>query len=73
MTDHAKESMEKRNFNAQDVLHIIKRGQIKEISYNETFENWQIEIHGEDLEGDELTLQVGLDIDEKAIILITGY
>lgn len=72
-SSHARESMKERSFYMLDVQNVIEHGKIRTVSFDETFSNYKIEIRGNDLEGDKLTFQLGLDIENESIILITGY
>jgi len=65
--------MAERNFGIPDVVNVIHRGEIISVSYDPGHANWKVEMEGKDLEGEELTVQVALDPEEKIIILITGH
>lgn len=73
ITIHAWKSMRERNFNSDDARYVIKTGEIQCVSYDDDFENWKIEIEGEDIGGHGLTVQVSLDTNEQRISLITGH
>ena len=73
IADHAQRRMRKRRFGTQDARYVMASGEIKSMSYQDDFGDWKIEIVGEDLDGYELTLLVGLDLDESRVSLITGF
>lgn len=37
-----------------DVLNVLKRGEVTEIGYNEERESWKCKVVGPDIEGDDL-------------------
>lgn len=73
LTKHSRERMAEKNFSHDDIKHVILHGVINTIRFDEDYGDWEIEIEGVDLDGAGLTLQLGLDIQEKKIVLITGH
>ena len=50
------ESMPKRGVSAQDVLHVLERGQIvKAAEWDVQHRNWKYRVDGMDVDGDDLT------------------
>ena len=50
-----KESMPNRDVTHQDVLHLLKNGEVKAIGeWDEQYQNWRYKVEGEDLSKEEL-------------------
>jgi hypothetical protein len=72
-TKHARQQMAQRRFDILDARNVIRYGEIRDIAYNEEHENHQVEIAGEDIDGDGFALVLALEIEEGLTIIITGF
>jgi hypothetical protein len=70
---HAGKQMAQRRFDILDARNVIRHGEIKDIAYNEEHENHQVEIVGEDIEGEGLVLELALEFEESLTVIITGF
>ncbi len=72
ISNHCRAQMEKRNVIMDDILHVLMWGNIKKIEKNTKHNNWKIEVEGQDLDDDQLTVQAAVNEDERTIV-ITVY
>lgn len=72
ISNHCRAQMQKRNVTTDDILHILMWGNIKKIEENTKHNNWKIEVEGQDLDDDQLTVQAAVNEDERTIV-ITVY
>ena len=70
---HAHEQARKRNFNRRDVEHVLRTGQIGKISWDTRFRNYKYQMSGTDLDGEDLTVVIALDLERAKIRIITGF
>lgn len=50
-----KESMANRDVTHQDVLHLLKNGEVRSLAeWDEQYQNWKYKVEGEDLSKEEL-------------------
>ena len=71
---HFKKRIEQRRISISDVLHSIDTGRIsKPPEWNDEHKEYNYFITGKDIEGEELTLKIGISDDEETTILITPY
>ena len=72
LKNHAKERMDERSFNIQDIIHVIKNGKIsRKPVWNEKHQNYRYYIKGEDFNGSELEVVIAFN-DKNQIIIISG-
>jgi hypothetical protein len=69
----ARRRMVERRFDILDARNVIRYGEIRDIAYNEEHENHQVEIVGEDIDGEGLALELALELEESLTIIITGF
>jgi len=72
ISKHCSAQMEKRNVTTDDILNVLIWGKIIEIEKNTQHDNWEIEVEGQDFDGDQLTVHAAANEDERTII-ITVY
>jgi len=72
-TKHCLGRMKRRGFDFDDVANVIRRGEILTVAYDSQHQNFKLAVAGEDLDGIELTLELGLEIEESLTIVITGF
>ena len=72
-SDHVKEQMKKRGYEAQDVEYILTNGNITKKDFSEEHQNWEYRIEGTDLDGDEgKIITAVIAINRLIIITVLG-
>lgn len=72
-SDHVKEQMKKRGYEAQDVEYILTNGNITKKDFSEEHQNWEYRIEGTDLDGDEgKIITAVITINRLIIITVLG-
>ena len=72
LSNHCRAQMQKRKVTTDDILHVLMCGNINKVEENPEYNNWQVEIEGQDLDDDQLTVQAAINENERTII-ITVY
>lgn len=70
---HCQESMDKRSVNSDDFLRVLIWGNVLSVKKNNKTGHWKCEINGQDVDGDNLTLQVAIDEAGQRVICVTVY
>ena len=71
---HADQRGIERRFSRQDIEYVLKTGVVAdEPIWNESFENWKCRLTGMDIDGDELTIIIALDLSRAHIRVITAF
>lgn len=68
---HCRDRMADRDVTMNDIRYVIQWGSVVSVEWSPEYENWKCEIHGKDIEGDELTLIAA--ILENGVMCITVY
>lgn len=74
-TNHFWDQAFLRNYTIQDAINVLRRGQVSSEApeWNEKVGRWAYRVHGPDLEGDVLTVVVGIGPDRTWIWLVTAF
>jgi hypothetical protein len=74
-TEHFRSQEYLRNYTIQDALNVLRYGQVSSDApeWNEKAGRWGYRIHGPDLEGDVLTVVVGIGADRSRVWLVTAF
>lgn len=72
ISQHAKGRMAERGFLMQDVLHILKTGDLTRQELHEPSNSWRHTIQGNDLDGDSGTV-VTVIIHQARLVVVTVY
>jgi Domain of unknown function (DUF4258) len=72
-SNHCRNSMDDRNVNSDDFLRVLMWGQVQSVKKNNKTGHWKCEVNGNDVDGDNLTLQVAIDEDGGRVICVTVY
>lgn len=70
---HCREKMQERSVTMEDILNVLMWGNVNNSKKDDNYDNWKMEIEGNDLDGDKLTVQVAVNEAERAIFIITVY
>ena len=71
---HARQRAAARRFDRRDVQHVLRTGTVGgKPEWDSRFENWKYRVTGTDLDGQELTLIVALDLAWSRITVVTGF
>jgi len=73
LTNHFKGRMEERGVSIDDVLGVLNWGEVTDLSLNPDHCNWECKVVGKDLDGEPLTLKVGIDENRRILILVTVF
>jgi hypothetical protein len=60
ISGHCKQRMSERDVSIHDILYVIMWGSIESIEKDLKHNNWKCTVKGEDIEGDELTIILGI-------------
>lgn len=72
-SDHCSKQMQERNVFSDDFLQVLMWGDVLSVKRNDKTGHLKCKVCGQDVDGDELTLQIALDEIEQRIICITVY
>ncbi len=74
-TRHFSEQSFLRNYTVQDAINVLRWGEVSSEGpeWNENAGRWAYRIHGPDLEGDVLTVVVGIGPERGQIWLVTAF
>ncbi len=63
------------DYTIQDAINVLRLGEVSSEppEWNEKAERWAYRIHGPDLEGDVLTVVVGIGSDRDCVWLVTAF
>jgi len=64
--------MPKRNFDMNDVIHVLDKAATVKPSWNTKTETWNYDIRGQDIDGNDLTIRI-VPTDDHSIVLVTGF
>lgn len=64
-----------RNYTIQDAINVLEKGQVSGDApeWSEKVGRWGYRVHGPDLEGDVLTVVVGVGPDPDEVWLVTAF
>lgn len=64
-----------RNYTLQDAVNVLRCGEVSSIppQWNERAKGWTYRVHGPDLEGDVLTVVVGVGRSRGTVWLVTAF
>ncbi len=64
-----------RNYTIQDAINVLRRGVVSSEApeWNQKVRRWAYRVHGPDLEGDVLTVVVGIGPDRARVWLVTAF
>ena len=68
-TNHCRKQMLKRNVNMDDILKIVREGNITNIKENPDHNNWECKVSGKDYDNEKLTAIVAVNKGENSIII----
>lgn len=74
-TKHFRERGFRRNYTIQDAINVLKFGEVSSHApqWNERAKGWSYRVHGPDLEGDVLTVVVGIGRTRDTVWLVTPF
>lgn len=71
---HFRKQAAHRNVAVSDAIEILTNGTvIGKPEWNEKYGDWTYAIRGQDVEGDELELRIGVEPEGSAMVLVTIY
>lgn len=73
ITSHCSDSMAKRDVSMQDILYVIMWGTVTEVNWDNQYNNWNCKVTGKDIEGDKLTIVLGIFEDTNMLQCITVF
>lgn len=74
-TKHFSEQRFLRDDPIQDALNVLRWGEVSSEApeWNDTVKRWACRVHGPDLEGDVLTVVVGIEPERDRVWLVTAF
>jgi hypothetical protein len=73
-TPHFKGRMARRNILIRDIFRVINKGEIKDQpEWDMEHQNYKFSVSGNDIEGNELEVVVGLFIEEEMMSFVTIF
>ena len=74
-TKHFRDQSYQRNSTIQDAINVLESGEVSSDppQWNERMRDWTYKVHGPDLEGDVLTVVVGIAPDRQTVWLVTAF
>lgn len=74
-TRHFRDQAFLRDYTIQDAINVLQWGEVSSEAreWSEKVGRWGYRIHGPDLEGDVLTVVVGIDPDRERVWLVTAF
>ena len=73
LSRHCKKRMHKRNVTIDDILNVLFWGTVVKVTHNHKKQNFECEITGTDIDGDELGFIAAIQEDCENIKCITVY
>jgi len=71
-TLHSNTRGRERTFDDLDIRRVLDRGTVVSVEWHQQTRKWVFVVSGRDLEGDELTLVVYVNQDERELRVLTG-
>lgn len=68
---HCSKRMRQRSVTSDDFLHVLMWGTVESVEFNSDSGQWNCEVQGDDIDGDDLTLHIAIDKDEGQVVCIT--
>lgn len=64
-----------RDYTIQDAINVLRWGEVSSEApeWNDTVKRWAYRVHGPDLEGDVLTVVVGIGPERDRVWLVTAF
>lgn len=64
-----------RDYTIQDAINVLRWGEVSSAApeWNDTVKRWAYRVHGPDLEGDVLTVVVGIGPERDRVWLVTAF
>ena len=74
-TKHFSDQSFLRNYTIQDAINVLEKGQVsgEAPEWNNDAHRWGYRVHGPDLEGELLTVVVGIGVRRDLVWLVTAY
>jgi hypothetical protein len=74
-TRHAGQERDYRNVSDDDIQHMLLGPWVleRQPEWSEDHRNWKYRLRGTDIEGDELTLIVALNVEEQTLAVVTKF
>lgn len=74
-TKHFSDQRSLRDYAIQEALNVLRCGEVSSEApeWNDTVKRWAYRVHGPDLEGDVLTVVVGIGPERDRVWLVTAF
>lgn len=70
---HARNRGRRLRFSTRDVEHVLRTGYVGDPIWEEEYRNWTYRVRGTDLDDEELTIVVAVDLVSTRLTIITGF